>query len=488
MPSFQTRDLATLCSVHNFFLKVLGRRLQHEVPLPAGLSLESGVAGDDRAVETLERWLHVLDLAMTPPMFRDELEAEGEETAACLLKFYATTSERLAADRDKTDFVVTWLYRHSLKSGTVPGAFEKRISEITGQRAPVAEEYRQLLREFSFLREEAERASHFDELMDSSIVQRVRDIKASFGASFYHPTVLTTVAAYNVAFGTRFDELFKEATRQIKAFAEGVQREGGDVLARVEGDLTVKQLGELEEQKILKTDYREAQEQFRKVSKIKKVVDSKRKRASSVSSVIVPTAASSTPIRTMGEAKAAARLSAVPGYLADDDRLALIVPGESTLALQMEQSNLLTLADTIRSFVKAADPGSAQVVPLKHGTITLVPHEVEAFRVDYVSEKSFRADFANLVMKIVACCARIDAELAGYRKTESSAYLWKPHADSLTNLVKNSKLLSGEANQLKAIAMQRGLTSKAGHMDSSLLKLQGKVKSATATLVQVGEK
>ena len=484
MSDFPANDFAMLCSVHEFFLKVLSKRLRHEVPLPAGVGLRDGMAADPQSVAMLRHWLHVLDLAMSPPMFRDELESEGEDTAACLLKFYSANSEHLAVDRDKTDFVVTWLCRHS--QGSVAGAFEKRIAEITGQSAPLAEEYRQLLREFKFLQEEADRAAHFDELMDSSIVQRVRDIKASFGASFYHPTVLATVAAYNIAFGKRFDELFKEATRQIKAFAQGVQQEGGNVLARVEGDLTVKQLGELEEQKILKTDYREAQEQFRKVSKIKKAVDSKRKRTSSVSSVIVPTPPSSTPIRTMAEAKAAAQVSAMQGHISDDDRLAFIVPSESTMALQMEQSKLLTLADSIRGFVKAADTGNARIVPLKHGTITLAPHEEEAFRVDYVAEKSFRADFANLVMKIVACCARIDAEMLGYRNTQASAYLWKPHADSLTNLVRNSKTLNVEANQLKATAMQRGLASKAENMDASLLKMQEKVKVATSTLARVG--
>ena len=55
-----------------------------------------------------------------------------------------------------------------------------------------------------------------------------------------------------------------------------MQREGGSILSRLEGDITVKQLTEVETGQILAEDYQYAQDEFRKVSKFKKVVDSKR--------------------------------------------------------------------------------------------------------------------------------------------------------------------------------------------------------------------
>ena len=69
----------------------------------------------------------------------------------------------------------------------------------------------QLVREFQFLRQEVADFRHFDELIDSGVMQKVRDIKQSLDASFLHPSVLATVAAYNVYFGERFDSLFKRA-------------------------------------------------------------------------------------------------------------------------------------------------------------------------------------------------------------------------------------------------------------------------------------
>ena len=118
----------------------------------------------------------------------------------------------------------------------------------------------------------------------------------------------------------------------------------------------------------------------------------------------------------------------------------------------------------------------------------LAPHEVEAFRADYFQEKSFRGEFAYAVMKAVACGARIDAELADFQRTQSSAYLWKPHADSLTNLIKNSQTLNAEANKINAVATQRGLSGKVSGMNLSLAKLQEKVKTITSALSQLGSK
>jgi hypothetical protein len=488
MADLPTRDFAVLCAVHDFFLKVLSRQLHHEVPLPAGLQVSASRNPDLPTVEILRRWVNVLDLAVTPPMFRDQL-ANGEvATAAALLKYYTHNPEQLATDRDKTDFVVTWLYRNAEQEGawSSPGAFEKRVSEIIGGAAPsLPEEHRQLLREFGLIRQEISGVDHFDKLVDSATVQRIRDIKVSFGKSFYHPTVLAVVASYNVEFGKKFDELFKEATRQIREFAQSVQRAGGSPTTAVEGNVTVQQLEAIEDQKILTTDYREAQEQFRKVSRMKKAVDSKRKR-NATPAAAAASFGSSTPIRTMEEARVAANSTA--WHVADDDRMALMVPNDSVLAAQMEEGKLVSVAEIIRNFVRAADPASAHTVPLKHGNVILAPHEVEAFRVDYYQEKSFRGDYAHLLMKVVACGARIDAELADFQRTQSSAYLWKPHADSLTNLIKSSQALTAEAGKLNGVATQRGLSGKVNGMNQSLARVHSKVKVVTSALSLLGSK
>src|SRR5947209_3830866 len=109
--------------------------------------------------------------------------------------------------------------------------------------------------------------------MDSGIVQRVRDIKQSFQSSFYDPSVLANVAVYNTIFGARFDQLFHATTEQIKNFATKVQDEGASIMSRLDEDVTVKHLADVEDSHIMKQEYGKAQEHFRKISKFKKVVD-----------------------------------------------------------------------------------------------------------------------------------------------------------------------------------------------------------------------
>src|SRR5262249_42405166 len=102
---------------------------------------------------------------------------------------------------------------------------------------------------------------------------------------------LATIAEYNVIFGARFDELFREAARSIRQFASSVQQAGGSILSKVEGEVTVKELAEVEPDVLLGKDYSRAQEQFRNVSKFKKVVDRRRSvaaAASAPSSVALP--------------------------------------------------------------------------------------------------------------------------------------------------------------------------------------------------------
>src|SRR5262249_32407795 len=139
--------------------------------------------------------------------------------------------------------------------------FEKELIQMIGE-APgqLPEEHQNLLREFQYLHQEADDFRHFDQLMDSGIMQRVREVKHQFGTSFYHPRVLATIAVYNAFFGRRFDELFREAATQIKAFAQKVQQEGGSIMSRVDGDVTVQNLTEVEETKILSEDYSKSQE------------------------------------------------------------------------------------------------------------------------------------------------------------------------------------------------------------------------------------
>lgn len=485
MSELPSREYHVLSAIHGFFVRVISDHLQHEVPVPVAVHSE---AADEEHLALLHRWVNVLDLAVTPPALRDALSrCATQATAESLLWYYARKALRSESDRDKADYVVTWLYRNPEPPGQWnPPAFESALAEFIGTDAVGAlpEEHAQLVREFEFIRDEVEDTRHFDTLMDCGIVQRVRDIKAAFGGSFYHPKVLATVAAYNVFFGARFDDLFHAAAAEIKAYAEKMLGKGNSVLARVEGDVILKNLADVEEEKIMSADYRSAQDQFRNVSRLKKAVDSRRKREMmSMTSMVAPSVASIPERRTLSVADESFATAAGVQSGADVHVNAAI---NASVALGIEEGKLRTMADTIRSFVRAADPSRAQIVPLRHGNVVLQAAEIEAFRADYGAEKSFRADYVGMMTMIVAAVARIESELSDFNNKQSSAYLWKPHADSLTFLVDSAARIRSDAQKVIATAEQRGLLDKVAALKASVSRLAERAQTATITLSQIG--
>ncbi len=478
MEPTEAEQLLDMAAVHAFYIGLLEDVLGHPVPVPHEVGSGTSEAAIHHSVTALQRWLNLLDLAITPPMVRDALkESTTRETAEALLRHFVTKASTSDADRDKTDFVITFLYRSLVPVDKQvpaemkveePSEFEEEIYEITGidVPAPLPEEHRQLVREFPFVREEVDDYSHFDQLMDSGVIQRVREIKQRFGASFYHPRVLATIAAYNVFFGSRFDELFKQTAQQIKKFAANVQQQGGSIMSRVDGDVTVQHLAEVEQQEseIMQTEYGRAQEQFRKISKLKKAVDSRtaaHPRAAAAASAYAPS-----PAQTARRAHAPGVGEAVP---------AGVNPG-------IEQGKLRTMEDSIRNFILAADPKAANVVPLRNGNIALSNAEVEAFRSDYGSEKSFRADYVNALRQTIAIQARIQLELHEYTSKQSSAYLWKPHADALAFLINSAQKLQENCGAVMSVAEQRGLTEKSTAITGALQKMRQQVQLAAKAL------
>lgn len=463
------QHLQDMASVHAFYSALLKEKLGYAIPIPQ--EVEAAVSQTHDATESVQflgRWLSLLDLAIAPVMVRDGLrEITTKESAESLLRYYFRKHCPDDADRDKADFVVTFLFRFlgmPLRSADEwsieePSRFEEEIYAILAleEVLPLPDEHRQLVREFPFIRQEAEDIRHFDALMDSGIMQRVRDIKQRFGYSFYHPRVLATIAEYNVFIGNRFDELFREAARSIKQFAVSVQEAGGSIMARVDGDVTVKQLAEVQEEQILEQEYGRAQEHLRKVSKFKKAVDTRRTHVPPPQASAV---AASAQTRLGGVRKLGVAFGAGPGDL------------HKSLDRNAEEGKLKTTMESIRNFILAADSKSANVFPMRHGNIALTQAEVDAFRADFRGEKSFRGEYAMALARGVAIYARMLNELEEFRSRLSSAYLWKPHADSLAYLLTLGNRLQEECASIIQVAEARGLKDKVETMNATLQRLK----------------
>lgn len=484
-------ELAILATVQGFYEKLLQESVEGEVPVPVGLEAISLQQADGDVHETLgrmRRWLRLLDMAITPAMLRRAFTPDSDpEIAEAMLRYFARKKDASDVNRDKTDLVATFLYRHP----RVPGQWERRgygldgslplspfeialIEILADSDVPsLSEEHVQLLRRFDPLREEAEGFSDLNALLNSGIINRVRELKQSLDLSFYHPGVMATVAPYNTAFGKKFDELFHAATVEIRSFAEMLEEHGGTILGNVDGiDVTVEHVAALEESALLKMDYGAALEKFSRVSRLKKSLEQR------------------PPIRRTPRAvPAAAKVGSAstrksPPLPAQRPRLdvhamRLAVTPEQ---ISTEETRLRTVEESIRVFVRVADPKFRQIVPMRFFNLILTPAEADAFCADYLEEKSLRAGAARVLLRIAGGIARMTTELEELKRSENSPSLWRLHADSLLALLEITRALSENAGRVLALANQHGNTTEAEAIQTSVQKLHSSSELVVKTL------
>ena len=471
-------ELAILATVQGFYEKLLQEAVEGEVPVPAGLETVSLQAeGDVEATLALmRRWLHLLDLAISPAMLRHAFNDETDpEIAEAMLRYFVRRSIHTGSDRDKADIIVTFLYRHP----RVPGQWDQRGYGLDGSlplspfeialieiladsdQLPLPEEHVQVLRRFDSLEEQVLEFRDLNALLESGIIQTVRQIKENLDDSFFHPGVLATIAPYNATFGTKFDELFREATQQIKSFAGDLEEQGGTILGSVDGvDVTVDHIKSMDENSLLKMDYGQALDKFRRVSKLKQTLEL----APPVKHTSQKGAA--TP-RPKPVAKAPAPAAPKPPFNLNTVRKA-VTPQQ----VAAEETKLLKVEESVRLFVRVADPKFRQVVPMRFFNLTLTPAEADAYSAEYLDEKSLRAGVARVLLRLVAVTARVITEWEELKRANNSPSIWKLHADSLATLFEIGSNAAENAERVSIMAAQRGHRQHVDDIQSSLKKLR----------------
>jgi hypothetical protein len=475
-------ELALLATVQGFYQRLLSEHLGGELPAPAELASEA-IRHTDDVRSTLERmhlWIKLLDMAVTPAMLRLGTHQDLDpEVAEALLRYFVRHRDDSGSNRDKTDLIATFLYRRP----RVPGQWERRgygldgsiplspfeiaLLEILSESdVPVLpDEHVQRLREFDPLLDQANRFQDFNALMDSGIIPRVRELKASLGDSIYHPGVLATLAPYNSAFGDRFHALFAAATAEIKDFARQLEELGGSILSTVDGvEVTVEHVAALDEKNLLKVDYAAALDKFRRVSRLKKELERRPpiRRASP--------SGPARPAHAVGAGGAAAAPALDPKYTP-----AAVTPQ----ALTVEEAKLRRVEESIRVFVRVADPRFRQIVPMRYFNLMLSPAEIDAYTADYLEEVSPRADVARMLLRIASLTARVTTEIEELKRSESSRSIWKLHADSLVILVDMAKRLPEAVDRLATtIGKQPDMQVPGDALQLSLEKLRERTAQA----------
>lgn len=490
-------ELAILATVQGFYVKLLQESVGGEVPVPCGLeavSLQQAEGDVNLTLASLRRWLRLLDLATTPAMLRQGLDPETDpEIAEAMLRYFVRKKDFSAVNRDKTDLIATFLYRHP----RVPGQWERRgygldgslplspfeialIEILADTDVPsLPEEHVQILRRFDQLQQEAQNFTDLNALLDSEIITRVRELKQALDTSFYHPGVLATIAPYNATFGRKFDELFHGAAKEIKHFAERLEEQGGEILGTVDGiDVTVEHVAAMEVRELLKMDYASALEKFRRVSRLKQTLE----RRPPIRRIAQPLPfPARKPGGTKGQSSSSSSRPAAKRQLLDVAALRAAVTPQQIAA---EETKLRKVEESIRVFVRVADPKFRQVVPMRFFNLTLTPAEADAYCADYLQETNLRAEVARTLLRIVAMIARMTTELEDLKRSENSPSLWKLHADLLVVLLEVSQSLAGAALRVVAQASDEGKLEEAESVRRSLQKLRDRCDAVAAILSQ----
>jgi hypothetical protein len=494
-------ELAILATVQGFYQKLMKDALGGDVPIPNGLDEDALRHTEGELPTTLTRmyrWLHLLDMAITPAMVRQALTPDTDsEVAEALLRYFVRRREPSDVNRDKTDLIATFLYRHPRVPGQweqsgygLDGAlplspFEIALIEILADTdvPSLPEEHVQLLRRFDPLREEIARFRDFNALIDSGIIGRVRELKQWLDSSFYHPGVLATVSAHNAAFGQKFDELFAKALTEIKTFGQALEEMGGTILSTVDGvEVTVEHVAAIEEKQMLQADYNNTMEKFRRVSKLKKELD---RRPPIRRSLLTPVAQASRATAGSGAA-AAPRAAKAAAAKAPAAHVVFQPPTVTAQQIATEEGKLRRVEESIRVFVRVADPKYRQVVPMRFFNLTLTPPEADAYSAAFLEEKSLRADVARTSIRLVSISARISTELEELKRSQKMSSLWKLHADAIVVLLDMASTATEEAGSVAKTAEQGGSGVASRSIHESVQKLRAQSDVAVKTLANVG--
>jgi len=482
-------ELALLATVQSFYQRLLSDQLGGELPAPAELAPDVIDHTPDvrSTLARMQLWIQLLDMAITPAMLRLGVQSDLDpEVAEALLRYFARHRDDSGSNRDKTDLVATFLFRHPRVKGqweqrgygldgSIPlSPFEIALLEILSESdvPELSENDVQLLREFGPLLDQAKRFEDFSALMDSGIIQRVRQLKSSLGEAMYHPGVLATLAPYNVAFGDRFHTLFDDAAKEIKDYSRRLEELGGSILSTVDGvEVTVEHVAALNQEALKQADYSSALEKFRRVARLKKELE----RRPPIRRASPDPAHSAHPVGAGGAAAAPALAQAAVTKYAPT----AITPQ----ALSVEEAKLRRVEESIRVFVRVADPKFRQIVPMRYFNLMLSSAEIEAYTADYLEQAGPRADAARMLLRIVAVTARITTEMEELKRSQKSRSVWKLHADSLVVLVDLAKHLAEAVDRLAlTIGNEPEAQANSEPLRASLEKLRERTTEAAGLI------
>ncbi|MGB8865875.1 MAG: hypothetical protein WCC71_17445, partial [Candidatus Sulfotelmatobacter sp.] len=187
-----------------------------------------------------------------------------------------------------------------------------------------------------------------------------------------------------------------------------------------------------------------------------------------------------------GGAAAAAKLARVAAAKAPPPAQAFRPPVITAQQISAEEGKLRRVEESIRVFVRVADPKYRQIVPMRFFNLTLTAPEAEAYNAGFLEEKSLRADVARTLIRLVSCVARVNTELEELKRSQSMSSLWKLHADALVVLLDIAGTTTEDAERVAKMAANSDAGASAKAIRETVQKLLGRSDLAVKALAHPG--
>src|SRR5581483_9859001 len=136
-------------------------------------------------------------------------------------------------------------------------------------------------------------------------------------------------------------------------------------------------------------------------------------------------------------------------------------PAITPQQISAEESKLRRVEESIRVFVRVADPKYRQIVPMRFFNLTLTTAEADAYGAAFLEEKSLRAEVARTLIRMVSISGRISTEREELKRSQKMSSVWKLHADSIVVLLDMANSPTEDAGSTARQAEQSGSTPAA---------------------------
>ena len=440
--------------LHSILTEIMAEPLGGAPPIPLFVTdIETRAKspdGDAPVSEEALRWLELLNRGVDPHLLRQALQKRKKDQAEvqALIRFLVSKKTHSQADREKVDWLVTYLFEVWEERDRDPGGrFDTEIEQILEgcDFPPLSPHGEELLLEIPVLLDELRFFERFSQITESRIIHRGRNLKNQFEEEFFHPTVLAAIVNYNLVLGRKMRGLLHETMQAISRSAPGASAALPNT------------------QEVLQSDYRVISEFLQQVTELEREAQREREQKREK--------AAPEPLTT--EKLAAARAAAAKPPSMEEQLIALgIDPGR-----QAEQ--LRNRVKEIALRVKSS-PGGAPL-PSGGGGLILSDWESKAFLTEYSpAEESFRADFARAVTSVIGIITRIEEELPAYFETRGAEHLWKRHCDALVYLLYEGRRQLEILKKLSADSDKRGLKEKSTQLLATAEKFDSYVKRVAA--------